>query len=189
MQSRYYNPEWGRFLNADGIVGETGELLSHNMFAYCNNNPVNREDPTGFKSKVIAQGFYKNVNKLTINLPKSIREIANGKSKKDKYGYGIGGGFEAGLVKVGTKNWSIKGPSITAGTSLYTKEQSLYGRVSLAEISVSKSFRLKKIGKTVTIGGTLTLGSLGATYGRKKGKKLTWGSHYGAGFEATYGIK
>uniref|UniRef100_UPI0022EB9585 RHS repeat domain-containing protein n=1 Tax=Romboutsia lituseburensis TaxID=1537 RepID=UPI0022EB9585 len=47
LQSRYYNPEWGRFLNADSLVGETGELLSHNMFAYCSNDPVNNEDPDG----------------------------------------------------------------------------------------------------------------------------------------------
>ncbi|MCM0649718.1 RHS repeat-associated core domain-containing protein [Clostridium swellfunianum] len=47
LQSRYYNPEWGRFINADGLVGETGELLGHNMFAYCKNNPVNMEDPSG----------------------------------------------------------------------------------------------------------------------------------------------
>ena len=47
LQSRYYNPEWGRFINADCIVGETGEHLSHNMFAYCGNDPVNNEDPNG----------------------------------------------------------------------------------------------------------------------------------------------
>jgi RHS repeat-associated protein len=27
-KSRYYNPEWGRFINADAIVGQTGELLT-----------------------------------------------------------------------------------------------------------------------------------------------------------------
>jgi RHS repeat-associated protein len=47
LQSRYYNPEWGRFINADSVVGETGELLSHNMFAYCSNDPVNNEDSNG----------------------------------------------------------------------------------------------------------------------------------------------
>ncbi|WP_346848224.1 RHS repeat-associated core domain-containing protein, partial [uncultured Clostridium sp.] len=49
LQSRYYNPEWGRFLNADAIGGSIGELLSHNTFAYCNNNPVNAKDPNGFR--------------------------------------------------------------------------------------------------------------------------------------------
>ena len=47
LQSRYYNPEWERFINADGLVGTPGELLSFNMFAYCGNNPVNRDDPNG----------------------------------------------------------------------------------------------------------------------------------------------
>ncbi|MEG0775795.1 RHS repeat-associated core domain-containing protein, partial [Clostridium sp.] len=48
LQSRYYNSEWGRFINPDGLVGKPGELLSHNMFTYCLNNPINMEDPTGF---------------------------------------------------------------------------------------------------------------------------------------------
>ena len=47
LNARYYNPEWGRFINADGALGATGELLSYNMFAYCFNNPVNLEDPSG----------------------------------------------------------------------------------------------------------------------------------------------
>ena len=48
LQSRYYNSELGRFINTDGLVGVTGELLTHNMFAYCLNNPVNMIDPSGF---------------------------------------------------------------------------------------------------------------------------------------------
>ncbi|WP_017413695.1 RHS repeat-associated core domain-containing protein [Clostridium tunisiense] len=50
LQSRYYNSEWGRFINADGIVGQTGELLGHNLFAYCKNNPVNMKDEDGFRA-------------------------------------------------------------------------------------------------------------------------------------------
>ena len=49
LNSRYYNPEWGRFINADAAGGTIGELLSHNVFAYCLNNPVNMEDPSGYK--------------------------------------------------------------------------------------------------------------------------------------------
>jgi hypothetical protein len=48
LQSRYYNPEWGRFINADVIVGSVGILLSHNVFAYCNNNAINMIDDSGF---------------------------------------------------------------------------------------------------------------------------------------------
>lgn len=47
LQSRYYNPEVGRFLNAD-IYTSTGQgLLGNNMFAYCLNNPVRYADHSG----------------------------------------------------------------------------------------------------------------------------------------------
>ena|GEM_PF-1959040 len=49
LQSRYYNPEWGRFINADGIIGQTGELLGHNLFTYAKNNTANMSDPSGFR--------------------------------------------------------------------------------------------------------------------------------------------
>ncbi|WP_346848696.1 RHS repeat-associated core domain-containing protein [uncultured Clostridium sp.] len=49
LQSRYYNPEWGRFINIDALGGDVGALLSHNIFAYCNNNPVTSKDPSGFR--------------------------------------------------------------------------------------------------------------------------------------------
>ena len=50
LQSRYYNPEWGRFINAD--VAEVLNIsqehpVSANLFAYCKNNPVNMVDQSG----------------------------------------------------------------------------------------------------------------------------------------------
>ncbi len=47
LQSRYYDPEIGRFLNADAYASTGQGLLGNNMFAYCQNNPVNYQDPTG----------------------------------------------------------------------------------------------------------------------------------------------
>ena len=47
LNSRYYNPEIGRFINADAILGANKDLISYNMFTYCGNNPLNRADPTG----------------------------------------------------------------------------------------------------------------------------------------------
>ena len=47
LQSRYYDPIVKRFINADSY-GSTGTgLLGYNMFAYCENNPVQREDRDG----------------------------------------------------------------------------------------------------------------------------------------------
>ena len=48
LQSRYYDPELGRFINADSYATtDAAGLLSTNMYAYCENDPVNRSDPTG----------------------------------------------------------------------------------------------------------------------------------------------
>ena len=49
LQSRYYDPETGRFLNADDVdyLGATKTLLSYNAFAYCENDVVNMVDPSG----------------------------------------------------------------------------------------------------------------------------------------------
>ncbi|MGH4120258.1 RHS repeat-associated core domain-containing protein [Clostridium sp.] len=49
LQSRYYNPSWGRFLNPDITVGSVGELTGANGFAYCKNNPTTLKDPSGFR--------------------------------------------------------------------------------------------------------------------------------------------
>ena len=48
LQSRYYDPVMGRFLNADGLVNNGHEFTGYNMFAYCLNNPVNMADEGGY---------------------------------------------------------------------------------------------------------------------------------------------
>ena len=47
LNSRYYDPETCRFVNADGQLSTGGDLTGTNIFAYCGNNPVNRLDSTG----------------------------------------------------------------------------------------------------------------------------------------------
>ena len=47
LQSRYYDPELGRFINTDILVSTGQGVLGNNMFAYCRNNPANRKDTLG----------------------------------------------------------------------------------------------------------------------------------------------
>ena len=47
LQSRYYDPAICRFINADTYVSTGQDILGHNMFAYCGNNPVIRIDIGG----------------------------------------------------------------------------------------------------------------------------------------------
>nr|WP_162990890.1 DNRLRE domain-containing protein [Maliibacterium massiliense] len=54
LQSRYYDPEMGRFINEDKFAGFVGSIGDHNVFAYCWNNPVMYTDLTGH----YPTGFY-----------------------------------------------------------------------------------------------------------------------------------
>ena len=48
-QSRYYDPEVDRWLNADSVlIGIGGDFRGNNLFTYCINNPVNFCDPMGY---------------------------------------------------------------------------------------------------------------------------------------------
>jgi len=53
LRSRYYNPVWGRFINADSVLGQTGQLLGHNIFVYCRNNSIVYSDTTGNTARAI----------------------------------------------------------------------------------------------------------------------------------------
>ena len=49
LQSRYYDPTTGRFINADNtiFIGSSGTAIGDNIFTYCENDPVNRSDAEG----------------------------------------------------------------------------------------------------------------------------------------------
>ena len=45
--ARYYDPELGRFIQADSIVQAPYDPQTLNRYAYCRNNPVKFVDPSG----------------------------------------------------------------------------------------------------------------------------------------------
>ena len=67
LQSRYYDPLTGRFLNADSpdyTDTDSGSPLSTNMFAYCENNAVNAQDYNGTKRLKAPKTFEKCIEKM-----------------------------------------------------------------------------------------------------------------------------
>ena len=56
LQSRYYNPEVGRFISADVYLSTGQGVLGHNAYAYCLNNPAIMVDYTGNDGELIEIG-------------------------------------------------------------------------------------------------------------------------------------
>ena len=47
LNSRYYSPEIGRFINADGVINANNDLISYNLYTYVSNNFINKTDSSG----------------------------------------------------------------------------------------------------------------------------------------------
>jgi len=58
VNSRYYDPGMGRWINGDNqISGIGGDIRGYNLFAYCFNNPVNMSDLMGQWPKWLSGAF------------------------------------------------------------------------------------------------------------------------------------
>ena len=84
LQSRYYDPAIGRFVNADGQISLDGSFLNTNQFAYCGNNPVNQVDPEGnsFKSVLSLVTNYQIAKKIHNLYFKLFNRRRNAKAEK-----------------------------------------------------------------------------------------------------------
>ena len=87
LRSRYYNPEMGRFLNADGLVSTGQGLDGNNMFAYCNSNPIGYIDNNGTHrvcalEKTRALGMSTDTIAFTEAYQQEIKELKKEKLKK-----------------------------------------------------------------------------------------------------------
>lgn len=129
LNSRYYNPVWGRFLNADGTIGANGDILAYNLYAYVSNNPISNADPSGrfvnkawkwikSKTKKIVDTANKIVKKVCDIGSKVVNAVSSGfEAIKNAFtvelgvGFGVGGGgtvgpMEASVQASKTFGWS-----------------------------------------------------------------------------------
>ncbi|MCX4253884.1 MAG: RHS repeat-associated core domain-containing protein [Bacilli bacterium] len=131
LNSRYYNPEWGRFINCDSYLGVSEDILGYNLYIYVSNNPINNSDNTGQFLKKAWNWVKKKANQVKKTITKSVNAVKKvAKKAKESFvfegeiGYGIGG--EAGIGVVSVKAEATK----TFGYSYSNKESKQYTSTS-----------------------------------------------------------
>ena len=142
LQSRYYNPEWGRFINADNYVNANGDLIGFNMFAYCSNNPVMFVDPCG--ECVHQWDFWNDCDEC------------GGETVKDKWNSFVDGFKE---TKEFLEEEKIKFKNSDGTSSLYDNQRKHHGRKKYHEqlLVISPiSADATPLNSCVNIGGSFT---------------------------------
>ena len=138
LQSRYYDPEVGRFINADGQLNT--DILGHNMFAYCDNNPVMRSDPAGNWS--IKNAIKKFFGWISSSIKYEVETKKYTSVEPKLYGYSAKG--EISSVSAGKE----KGAAVYAGFSKSTGNIKSSG----VDASVGLTYTSNNLGATVSIG-------------------------------------
>ncbi len=84
LQSRYYDPVVGRFLNADDVewIGTFGKPLETNLFIYCCNNCVNKTDEIGHGGIDTLLGILNSCIDILVKIVTLIGNSQNGERKK-----------------------------------------------------------------------------------------------------------
>ena len=141
LNSRYYNPEWGRFISADIYIDTEQDVNSSNMYSYTGNNPTSRIDVEGEFWFQIAGALIGGAISVVAN---GISNIANGKGVAENIGAAFAGGAFSGLIATTPLGFT------TGGTIL-----SNYGSAFI-ESAVSGN-SLKEIVVDTTVNGTIGL--------------------------------
>ena len=153
LQSRYYNPEVGRFINADNYPTTGQGLTGNNMFAYCGNNPISREDDGGeFWNIVIGAAVGAVVSAVTTAID---TYVTTGSIDWGKVGISAAVGAISGGVAA-TGLGAIAQAGITAGVTAVGEvaSQTLCEGKKLSQIDTDKV-----IHNSLLAGGTSLLGS------------------------------
>ena len=102
LQSRYYNPEVGRFISSDVLLSTGQGVIGHNAYAYCGNNPIVREDTQGNLWGLIAAAVGAVtgavVGAVTGAVTGAITALASGSDFGETVVAGIASGAAAGAI-------------------------------------------------------------------------------------------
>ena len=99
----------GRFINADDLLGQPGALLSHNVFAYCGNNPVNRADESGRGWHILIGAA---IGGTIGGIVAAVAEAATGADFADVAAAALGGVIGGSIQGAAAAAWGMTGSLI-----------------------------------------------------------------------------
>ena len=213
LNARYYNPEWRRFISPDDTAYLDPESVNGlNLYAYCNNNPVNyKQRPVSSGSSIIISSISSGGlagNKISGN---AVRQIAKTLSSKSSgfnlFGYELrtSTGWDPSpyiatsfFVRIGFSSYvtHTKGQSGMlygfAGSTSDVMNQ--YGTTYYAGIGINlfDILGVEAYLETVGIGAQVSIGnfSIGANINLIGGTSITfgWDTDLGNGMTKTKGV-
>lgn len=180
LNNRYYSPELCRFINLDGLISENNDIISCNLYTYCNNNPINDIDNYG-KSGLGGILLILGVGALTGLASQALSDVVNsvmsGELKvspwQDYVGSGVGGSVGTGVSLVTANPLLVGGGS--AAVSRLTSE-------GLKNIGREEKRPFKDIMKDTAI--DTVIGTISAVPAIKVPKITTGRNSYNAVFKS-----
>ena len=95
LESRYYDPETGRFISADVYLSTNQGVLGNNAFLYCGNNPANCKDEEGEFWNLIAGTV---IGAIIGGVTQVVGNVIEGKDWNDGLGMALASGAASGLL-------------------------------------------------------------------------------------------
>ena len=184
LQTRYYDPEVGRFINADAFTStDISGALSANMFAYCENRPTIGSDPTGEWVHILIGAAVGAVGSLASQvLSDVIASAATGNfslSSWQTYAGAVAGGAAGGAVYAATKNSTAAGAAsgfvstFTTGALEKTETNRTWGDIVAGSVNDGLiGAKLGKAGERSGVKGKTTGGESRAAGEKAGGTKL-----------------
>lgn len=165
LNSRYYDPETGRFVNADDfemIDGSNHHILENNLFAYCFNNPANMIDDTGYWPKWAANLVKVGIGALAIGIGVAATVATGGAAApvlvaslkiaatSAVIGAAVGAGTSAINYRILTGSWNGSGKIVLSGAVNGAASGFMWGGISASATFTtvaSKGVKVQRIGK------------------------------------------
>ena len=159
LNSRYYDPELCRFLNADVIDAPIADLYSltdKNLFAYCDNNPITRSDEGGHFWHAVVGAV---VGAVVSTVSTVVSNLATGKKWHDGLGAAaISGALSGALSATGLGRTALFlcNAAISAAESIVTQaiENDGFEDIDYVDVAISATIdgAVSAIGKPMRKG-------------------------------------